>query len=256
MRVSQQSFEVERVGMVIRGMTYRPEGAGRFPAVVFLHGITGQRMEHGFMIVHIARALARRGVASVTFDCLHSGESDGSFDQMLVSGEVADALRVTQWAQGQPFVDRARMGVAGFSLGGLVAACTVARTDAFGAMAMMAPTTVENLCRLERDDGEPACAGPLRLHERFFEDLRTLDPLGDCTVNPRPTLLVQGTGDGVVPPAVSEQYVTRMQAAKVPVRHELMAEADHVFGKPAHRPRLIELVSGFFAEQLAGRRLA
>ena len=39
----------------------------------------------------VARELTKRGLAAVTFDFLNSGESDGSFDQALVTQEVADA---------------------------------------------------------------------------------------------------------------------------------------------------------------------
>ena len=205
----QQAIEVEHRGQMIRGMSYRPEGKARVPAVLFLHGFTGQRIETSFVFVQLARALAQRGIAAVTFDFINSGESDGSFDKMLVTQELADALRMTQWLTGQPFVDRSRMGLLGFSLGGLVAASAMARTDVYSALALMAPTTVENLCRhanRERIEGK-VVVGPYLLHEDFFDDARTLNPVADIIVNPRPTLLVQGTGDSGV---VEDRRVLRL----------------------------------------------
>lgn len=247
----QHPFELEHDGQTLRGMVYRPTGAGRRPTVLLLHGFTGQRMESGFAFVKLGRTLAQRGVAAVTFDFLHSGESDGSFDQMLVTGEVADAVRVTRWAQGQPFVDRSRLGVLGFSLGGLVACCTTARTGAFAALALMAPTTVENLCRFAGGDSdEPVTIGPHTLHPRFFDDVRTLDPVADAARHPRPTLLVQGSGDTAVPPEVSAAYAERMKTANVPLKELHIQGADHGFSKPHWRKKLITSVSDFFAQTL------
>src|SRR5690606_27088048 len=179
------------------------------PTVLMLHGFTGQRIESGFLFVQLARALVKQGIAAVTFDFLHSGESDGSFDQMLVTGELADAMRITDWVRGQPFVDRSRLGLLGFSLGGLLACCVTGRTDAYRALVLLAPTTVANMSRHagERGGGERVAIGPHQLHPQFFDDMRTLDPVGDCLRHPRPTLLVQGTADKAVPPNVSMTFV-------------------------------------------------
>lgn len=257
----QHAIEVDQQGMTIRGMVYRPDAPGRHPSVLLLHGFTGQRIESTFAFVQIARSLASRGIAAVTFDFRHSGESDGSFDQMLVSGELADAMRMTEWLQGQPFADRSRLGLLGFSLGGLLAGCAVARSSAFRALALMAPTTPQNLVGnvCKRPDNcptgkplpnEPLIVGPFKLHDRFVEDVLALDPLTDCVKNPRPTLLVQGTGDKAVPPEVSRMFVDRMRSANIDVDHRLLEDADHGFSTPAARTQLIAAVSTFFAAKL------
>lgn len=249
---TQQPFEVDQHGLTIRGMIYKPESAARHPTMLMLHGFTGQRMESGFMYVQLARALVERGMAAVTFDFLHSGESDGSFEQMLVTGELADALRVTRWIVGQPLVDRSRLGLLGFSLGGLLAACTVARMDVYRTLVLLAPTTEENLCRHAREHAmvEPVTIGPHRLHQSFFDDLRTLNSLDDCLKNPRPTLLVHGTADTAVPPEVSQQYVDTMHRAGIPIQTNLIEGADHAMSKPQWRQQLIRTVADWTESQI------
>ncbi len=256
--IHQEPFQVKHLDGVIRGMTYRPGGAEksgagrRYPAVLMMHGFTGQRIEAGFLFVTLARALARRGVAAVAFDFRHSGESDGSFERMLVTGELDDALRITGWTQSQPFVDRSRLGVLGFSLGGLLACCTGAQTNAFTAMALLAPTTVDNLCRYakQREENGQITIGPHTLHPKFFDDLRTLDPLIDAVTNPRPTLVVQGTDDTAVTPQVSRKYIDAMERAGVDVSLQLIEGADHGFGKPAIRKQTVIVVCDWLAKQL------
>ena len=247
--MKQQPIEVENQGMMIRGTCYRPAATGRYPTVLLLHGFTGNRVESGFMFVQLARAFAKQGLAAVTFDFRHSGESDGSFDQMLVSGELDDALRMTRWLQGQPFVDRSRMGLMGHSLGGLLTACCMKHTDVYSRIAMTAPTTVNNLSRITGQSGKQRVnVGPHRLHPKFFDDLFALNPVSDCIENPRPTLLVQGSDDQAVPPAVSQAYVDAMQRAAVPLTHHVISGADHGFSKPQFREELIATLGRWFGE--------
>jgi dienelactone hydrolase len=250
---TQSPIQIEHRGMTIRGTTYLPDLHGRRPTVLFLHSFAGHRIEGGFAFVRVARHLASRGIAAVTFDFLHSGESDGSFEQMLASGELADAQRMAEWVAGQPFVDRTRVGLLGFSLGGLLAACLNARVNMFRSLALIAPTTPQNLVGnvLKRADATGKITiGAHTLNPQFTDDVLKFDPLADVIKHPRPTLLVQGTGDTAVAPAVSQRYADAMNKAGVPVTHQLVADADHNFGNPLWQKQLIGHVGDFFAKTL------
>lgn len=243
--MAQHSFDIHHREMTIRGTCYLPDVARRVPTVLLLHSFTGNRIESGFMFVQIARALCQEGIAAVTFDFRHSGESDGTFEDMLVSGQIEDALRMTEWLGGRPFADRSRLGLLGFSLGGLVAACLSARTTIYRALMLVAPTTVDNLCRVagEAKPDRPARAGPHHLHPRLFEDLRQLDPIGDCTRNPRPTLVVHGSEDTAVPPDVCGEFIIAMQTAGIDLVANHIPDADHTFSRKGHRTALIDAVT-------------
>lgn len=246
----QHPLEVDHSGQTIRGTVFLPGKGRRYPTVLMLHGFTGQRIEAGFMFVQLARAINRKGIATVTFDFRNSGESDGSFDRMLVTEELSDALRMTQWVQGLPEVDRSRLGLLGFSLGGLLAACTVARTPAYRALAMIAPTTVQNLGRHAKEQAGVVTVGPHTLHPDFFTDMRTLNPVADVAAFDHPTLLVQGSADAAVPPAVSRAFVDSRQRAGKPVDLREIDGADHVFGQPATRSQLIQITADWLATTL------
>lgn len=249
----QQYLELDHDEQMIRGTVYRRGGPVRpGPCVMLLHGFTGQRMEGGFLFVQLGRALAAKGIAAVTFDFRHSGESDGSFGEMLPSGELADALLMTRWLKDQPFCDPARMGLLGFSLGGLVAACTVGEVADYRALLLLAPTTVANVERFAKDFEREGrfVKGPYVLDERFFEDVATLDPLGACVKHPRPTLIVEGAADDVVPFFVSREYAKAMRARDVPVETQKIEAAGHVFDTPETRGALIETATGFFSREL------
>ena len=250
----QRAIEIDCHGGKIRGMAYLPDLVKRSATVLMLHGFTGQRMESGFMFVQLARQIAQRGLAAVTFDFRHSGESDGSFDQMLVSGEIDDALHVTRWLGAQPFVDRSRLGVLGFSLGGLVAACANARSGAYSAMVLVAPTTQTNLGRYasQQRETDRMVLGPHVLHPGFLDDLAGLDPVADVVVHPRPTLVVQGTADTAVTPQVAQQFIDAMKHDSVPVTVRMIDGADHSFAQPQTRRQLIVAVSEWLTDLWGG----
>ena len=155
--------------------------------------------------------------------------------------------------KGRIFADRSRLALLGFSLGGLLASCVSARVDDFTAMVLLAPTTIDNLCRYANGPAQGRASvvvGPHQLHAGFFDDLRTLDPLSDITVRPRPTLIVQGTADTAVQPEVSAEYVSRLVDAGVPHMHTLIEGADHGFYKRTVRLELLTKVTEWLVQQL------
>ncbi len=253
----QHAIEIDHHGMTLRGTAHVPVGSKRFPTVMMLHGFTGQRIESGFLYVHLARAMEAIGIAVVRFDFMHSGESDGSFEQMLVTGEVADALRVTEWMGSQPYVDRSRLGVIGFSLGGLVAGCVTGRSDAFKSRVLIAPTTSTNMNQFNKknvDANGKVAVGPHTLHPDFFNDVMALDTAHEAAQRVMPTLLIQGTGDTAVTPAVSQAFIDAMVEAgavgDLTPEHVLVPDADHGFSSPAWRRQLTDEVVGFMQRTL------
>lgn len=231
----------------MRGTAYLPAADGRFPTALLLHGFGGHRLANAFMFVTLGRMLAKRGIAAVAIDFLNSGESDGSYDQTLVSQQIDDAERATRWLQGQVFSDRRRLTIVGHSMGGLVAASVCGRTDAYTAAVLISPTTAENLARYagHTDDAGSVTVGVLQLHTRFFEDIRRLDPLKACGRHQTPTLIIQGAGDKIVPPEVSRQYADQMTACGSPVDYQRIEGASHAYSELSHREQLLTLTCDY-----------
>lgn len=253
----QTCIEIGKPGQTLRGTAYLPDGAGRpgrVPTVLMLHGFTGHRIGNAFMFVNLARALNRIGIAAVAFDFLNSGESDGSFEQTRVTQQVANAKAMTRWLGGQGFVDRSRMAVLGHSLGALVACCLTARDPSYAARVLLAPTTVDRLCRYagEPQAGDRVTIGTHALHAEFFTDVRTLDPLGDAARSPLPTLIVEGAADDLVPAAVSGEYADALVGTAHPPTVQRIADADHAFSRPQPRRELIDAVTEYLGRRLAG----
>jgi dipeptidyl aminopeptidase/acylaminoacyl peptidase len=84
----------------------------------------------------------------------------------------------------------------------------------------------------------------------LFEDTMSLDPLADIAKRPRPTLIVQGTGDTAVTPQVSGEYVDALRQAGVNPQVMLIDDAGHTFNHPDHRRQLYDAVTAWMGEQL------
>ena len=93
----------------------RPPRRG-FPFVEVFHG-GGSEKANGYD-AGAARAFAERGYVSLIYSQRGHGSSDG---QTAVAGpkEMRDVFDVTQWALRRYPIDRARLGLAGYSQGGL-----------------------------------------------------------------------------------------------------------------------------------------
>ena len=100
------------------GTLNRPAGVAKAPVVLMLHGFGSQKDEVGNMYARLADALAERGVGSLRIDFRGFGKSDGDTGSTTVGAQVEDAEAAYQYLTGLDWVDPARIGVIGFSLGG------------------------------------------------------------------------------------------------------------------------------------------
>jgi putative phosphoribosyl transferase len=95
-----------------------PAAEGRVPCVVFVHGLGSGKDSPRNVVV--ASRLVDAGIAALLFDLSGHGESD---DDPRDGHEafVEDLEAVFDWARSRAEVDPERIGVAGSSLGGVVA---------------------------------------------------------------------------------------------------------------------------------------
>lgn len=120
-------FQVDggaRGPLTLRGTKYQPEDFDQFgkaPVAVLFHGFGGNRIDFSGFIVQMARELASRGLVVVSYDRAGHGESDGSFYDTTVTGDVADALQVVESARNLPGCDPDNLHLAGLSLGAVIA---------------------------------------------------------------------------------------------------------------------------------------
>ena len=124
--------------------SYRPEGDGKFPAVIVIQEIFGVEPH----IQDVAQRFANEGYFATAPDLFHrSGpkivvpyaEMQTGFgyrQQMTDEGVVDDLNAVVQYLRSQPNVDADHIGIVGFCFGGRVSFLAAARVAGIGAAAV------------------------------------------------------------------------------------------------------------------------
>ncbi|MFQ5914182.1 MAG: dienelactone hydrolase family protein [Nitrospinota bacterium] len=104
------------------GTLYRPQGTGPFPAVVLLHGCGGLREYH----TNWALWLKAEGYVSFLVDSFFTRGIDNvcspsDFWKLSTGDRVWDAFGAVAYLRSLPFVNHNRIGVIGWSHGGMAA---------------------------------------------------------------------------------------------------------------------------------------
>lgn len=197
-------------GAKLRAAVFRPQGAGPFPLVLWLHGSDGLNdnalawasdiATAGYVVM--AGCYLGKGAARV-------GGADPCPDAHPINDEKQYAVRnvVALLGAGRNLsgVRGDRVGLVGVSWGGAVAALTASGSANVQAVVTFAGTL---RYRVSRNEGAP------------------LDALAKLSA---PILIVHGTSDTAVLVEVSREYEQVARALKKDVQAHYVAEAPHTF---------------------------
>jgi pimeloyl-ACP methyl ester carboxylesterase len=251
----QEAIKLEYQGKILRGMEHVPERkeGERLPAVILYHGFTGTKLEPHRIFLKICRRLEAMGIACFRYDFLGSGESDGNFEEMTVSGEIAEAHAILDSVRQDPRIDPERVTLLGMSMGGLVASVVAGeRPQDVHKLILLAPAG--EMYDLIRDLVDGVLAIPdLQVYDyngnligrAFAEDVKTLNVFERASGFQGDVLLIHGTDDPTVPSRVSQEYQKRCYGGRA-VLH-LIEEADHTFNKAVWEQDVIEKICEFMS---------
>lgn len=224
-----------RDDLKIFGIAYIPEGEGRFPLVIYAHGI-GSNHTAG---QPYAEAFAQKGYVVYTFDFCGSSarsKSDGNTDDMTIFTEKEDLTAIITDLKQQPYVDADRTYLLGISLGGLVSSITSASMpDAIRNLALVYPA----LCapddarkQFDADGNRLNPNGRMMGGEHYNKAMLMFDPFEHIGNYKKPVFIVHGTADRLVPIAYSEKAITVFPNARL----EKIEGAGHGFrGEPLEK---------------------
>lgn len=116
MIIEQRSLKVN--DYILRGLFSYPED-GFKNIVVMFHGFTGHKNENGYLFKQLTETLVNNHFATLRYDFMGSGESDGKFSDYTFFTEITDGIHIVKEAYAlnheKPIV------LLGFSMGGAVA---------------------------------------------------------------------------------------------------------------------------------------
>ena len=120
------SFDNATPGAPVRvsAQEYRPAGAGPFPAVVLMHGCHGVSESNRDW----ARWLKARGYVALVVDSWaprNIREACTPGEEVPNTARFDDAIGALRWLQAQAYIERARIGIIGWSNGGVFSMAAV-----------------------------------------------------------------------------------------------------------------------------------
>ncbi len=220
---AEKVIEFQVDGKKIVGTLNLPDGVTKPPAILMLHGFTGNRNELEIPAVkepiftRAARLWAEKGVASLRIDFMGSGDSEGDYADTTIEGQVSQAMAALDYLAAVPEIDKDKLALVGWSMGGAVGSAVAGRTEQdLDAVALWAPGT--NMAAamslfLGSDTikkglvaGDAAVeatlpwGGKVSLKGPFFNSLYAVDPAAEIGNYDGPLLVAVGTKDDVVYP--------------------------------------------------------
>ncbi len=243
-----------------------------FPLVVMLHGHGGTRNEVGGF-TRVAEGLAARGIATIRMDFPGCGDSVESFTNNNLSNMLLDIQASRDFALTRGQVDKGRLGLLGYSMGGRLALLHAATAGDYKAVAVWTPAGQNGAGSMFNFLGGQVAYYELQaqaakegfatfttrwgqeqnLGSQFFTDMeesRTLDAVAKIGA---PLLVLYGDLDDIVLPSVSEAVIAAATKSPEVVRH-VVKGADHGLGLYNNQPTLsaeaVQTTVDFLAQRL------
>ncbi len=254
----EEPVAFENEGMQLVGMLHYQEKRTKSPAVIFYHGCTGTKTEAHWLYVKLARSLARLGIMVFRFDFRNSGDSEGDFERMTVSGEISDGLHAVEFLIKERNADPGRIGLAGLSLGGVVAAEVAGRLQ----NRIRSCVLLNPIARPADDIGAIAAMNKLETGSfpvefnsflfgyDFAQDLSIHKPLDTIKNATCPVLIINSSNDKVINPVRSKEYVEVIEDSGGIVEFYGISGADHTFTGTKWERQVAKKLSEWFTKTL------
>jgi pimeloyl-ACP methyl ester carboxylesterase len=239
-----------------------------------LHGYTGDRNEMPVgrtgerMFQRTARLFAAAGLATLRFDFVNSGQSDGRWEETTFSGQASDVRAVLDHLARLPDVDHRRVALLGFSQGGLVALRTGVQDQRVGTLVLWNPVldpdrtysrilgagTLQDGYDRFRTNRRDSLVGASRLKPAFMYEVKTTHPIADGASFRGPILVVGARGDEIAGPVDLLAGLLAQERTPRPTQIAIVG-GGHRFGTgsgPAVLDQVIDCSARFLAATLAG----
>ena len=242
------------------------------PLVVLVHGHGGTRQENG-AFTELAAMLAEVGIASIRMDFPGSGDSTEAFTHNNITNMLQDVHASFEFAIAQPGIDKGRVGMLGYSMGGRLAMLTIADEPAYSATVLWAPVALDGAQAMfeyfgGKDQYEEIRDEALRrgqvsfttswgqeqlLDEEFFDDLERSEPLQAIARYRGHLLVVHGSADAAIP-VNNGRIASQAALSTASAELRMIKDAGHGFGffgdEPDVRAEVLGATVDFFVARL------
>lgn len=243
MKISYQELEVN--GYTIRGLFTEPDD-GYQDVMVMLHGYTGHKNENGFLFKQITEKVLPLGIATLRFDYMGSGDSDGKFQDQTFDTVCNDANKIIDL--GLKLNNNKQIILLGFSMGGACASVMAGqRKNDIKKLILMSPAgcMLNLLTNTFKNnhvvDNKYVDLGGYYVSKNFLESFKKYDLYAYAPLFDKDVLITQGLSDLSVFPSVSKKYADLYNNC----RYVLISGAPHCYTSVKYREEVESVVVDF-----------
>lgn len=246
---TEQEVQLNAGMYYVPGILVKPKlpAGTKIPVVVMLHGTASQKNEVGNLYQRLAVSLAKRGYGSLRIDFAGTGDSLADYKLYNLTTAKHDTKTAINYLVRQEVFDTDRMGLIGFSQGGLVAQLVAAEDERIKAMVTWSSVVGDGVTVFEsffdkyyaeaKDNGFavvefPWREEPLNFGLQWFNEIKNNTSFTDMKNYQGKLLAVAGTADTLVPAVSSTRLVNSIGPARASLM--LVKDADHMFNVLAH----------------------
>jgi putative redox protein len=231
-------------------LTKRSAGCG----VVFGHCFTCSR--HTRIIRQICKELAEKDVLALRFDFSGNGQSEGEFSASNYSKQINEMQTAADVIAEK---GARRIGLAGHSMGAVIAVLTAAQTKTVKAVCALAArlsglNATHFFSKKQLEDLEVtgrvsfnSRGRSLQLSTKFFTDAKQYDLPEAVKSLQTPLMVIHGDADEIIP--VQDAYLARTLNSEN-TELVIIPGGDHMFSAELHRTQISKLVVKWFKEHL------
>ena len=116
-----KNLELDFRGNKLRGIVNVPREEGKFKTVIMFHGFGSSKMGELNQFLNLEEKLIEKNIASVRFDFLGHGESDGDFSEVTPTLEVEQGKAIVNFVKELDFVNVNNISLLGEEFGAVIA---------------------------------------------------------------------------------------------------------------------------------------
>jgi dipeptidyl aminopeptidase/acylaminoacyl peptidase len=226
-------------GTLVSNLLYLPPNApkGKLPAIFYIHGGPVGQDDYGFDLTR--QMLAARGYAVIAVNYRGSNGRGIDFSKAIYADwgnkEVMDILGAADHVVAKGIVDGERMGIGGWSYGGILTDYTIAKDTRFKAASSGAGSALQlslygvdqYILQLDTELGQPW------KDNNYEKYLKLSYPFLHADRIKTPTQFVAGEKDFNVPAIGSEQMYQALRSLGVPTELLIYPGQYHGFSQPS-----------------------
>lgn len=243
MIVEQKSLKVNQY--TLRGLFSYPDKTFKNIVVMF-HGFTGHKNENGYLFKQLTETLVERGYATLRYDFMGNGESDGDFTDYTFFTEIDDGIAIVKEAftlnKERPII------LLGFSMGGAIASrVSLLMKDYIDKLILLSPAgNIPEIIRSkfamqQLDENGNIDMGGYYMNIAMKDTLEGYDMYQGIETFEKPVLIMQGGEDTSVPPMYSRKYHELYPNSE----YNLVEGSQHCYTKVEYRRIVHQKVTEF-----------